>query len=116
MNVNKLIIDTLKPLVPDVEPDDYEGENTTYITFNYADDRAVLFGNDEPLIDEVDMQIHLFCPHSFNVKNLKKQIRLALFGAGFTYPIITEFYEKDTKTTHIIYECSMSGATEREAL
>ena len=26
MNVNKLIIDTLKPLVPDVEPDDYEGE------------------------------------------------------------------------------------------
>ena len=40
-------------------------KNTTYITFNYADDRAVLFGNDEPLIDEVDMQIHLFCPHSF---------------------------------------------------
>ena len=114
MNLNSLIINTLKPLVPDVVPNFYGGTATKYISFNCLGDEAVLFADNEPKINEVEMQIHLFCPLTFNSIALKKKIRLALFGVGFTYPTIDEAYETDTKLVHTVFECSMSGATERE--
>lgn len=112
MNVNKLIIDTLSPLVPDVVPMAYTGTNDTYITFNYEDDRGEVFADDEPLIDIAYLQIHLFCSGNFNT--LKKQIRSKLFGAGFSYPAITTLYEEDTKKYHIIFQCSIEGNSETE--
>ena len=71
MNVNKLIIDTLKPLVPDVVPTKYTGTNTTYITFNYEDDRAVEFADDTPIID-VAICKFIFCPRTFNFNKFKE--------------------------------------------
>lgn len=112
MNVNKLIIDTLKPLVPDVVPTKYTGTNTTYITFNYEDDRAVEFADDAPIIDVAYTQIHLFCPRTFNFNNLKKQIRSALFKAGFSYPSVTILYEDETEINHIIFQCEIEGEPE----
>ena len=114
MNVNKLIIDTLKPLVPDVVPDVYTGTNKTYITFNYADDRAAIFADNEPQIDIASMQIHLFMPDTLNPMTLKKQIRSKLFRAGFSYPEITRVHEDDTKLNHIIFECDIEGEPESE--
>lgn len=114
MNVNKLIIDTLKPFVADVVPTKYTGTNTTYIVFNYEDDRAKLFADDKPIIDVAYMQIHLFCPRTFNFQNLKKQVRSALFKAGFSYPSIQTFYEDDTETNHIVFQCEIEGQSEVE--
>lgn len=114
MNVNSLVINALSPLVSDVEPDNYKGDATTYITFNYSDDRAVEFADDIPIMDMAYLQIHLFCPEKFNFQTLKKQIRSRLFGAGFSYPQISSFYEDESKTNHIIFECSIEGQSETE--
>lgn len=114
MNVNTLIIDTLKPLIPDVVPTKYTGTNTTYITFNYEDDRAGTFADDEPQEDVAYMQIHLFCPRTYNINKVKKQIRSRLFKAGFSYPRVTVLYEDDTETNHIVFQCEIEGNTEAE--
>ncbi|RDU22760.1 hypothetical protein [Anaerosacchariphilus polymeriproducens] len=112
MNVNSLIINTLKPIVSAVYPNKYSGTEQTYITFNYADDRAVEFADDTPQIDKSNIQIHLFTPNDY--MELKKQIRLKLFQGGFSYPSITDLYEDDTKLNHIIFECEITGNSETE--
>lgn len=114
MNVNSLIIKTLKPLVPDVVATKYTGTNETYITFNYEDDRGEVFADDEPLIDVAYMQIHLFCPRAFNFNQLKKQIRSALFKVGFSYPEVQPLYEDDKEINHIVFFCSIEGEPEVE--
>lgn len=114
MNVNKLIIDTLTPLVTDVVPTKYNGTATTYITFNYEDDRAVEFADDTPITDVAYLQIHLWCPRTYNFYSKKAQIRKALFKAGFSYPQITTLYEDDTEINHIIFQCEIEGQSETE--
>ena len=114
MNVNGLIVSTLKPLVPDVFPGHYTGTLPTYIVFNYADDRGEVFADDEPQNDIAYLQIHLFCPGKFNYMTLKKQIRSALFEAGFSYPSVTTLYETDTDKNHIVFQCEIDGLSERE--
>jgi len=116
MNVNKLIIDTLTPTgyVPNFGT--YKGTLSTYITFNYADDRAVSYADDEPQIDVASVQIHLFIPRTIPYSTLKKQIRSKLFKAGFTYPVITILEENDTEKFHIIFECEIEGNTESEVI
>lgn len=122
MNVNKLILDTLKPLGHPVVFNIYEGEwidgkfvkKDIYITFNYEDERGELFADDEPITDIAYLQIHLFAPINFNFMSLKKQIRSRLFRAGFSYPTITTIYEEETKTNHLVYQCSIEGASETE--
>ena len=110
MDVEQKIKDILEPIIPDVKQDVYTGTKTLYIVFNYADDRCVLYANNEPQIDVAYMQIHLFAP--MNPTILRKKIRAALFKGGFTYPQVTPLYEKDTKTYHTIFECSITGAPE----
>lgn len=121
MNVGKLIINALQPLIPNPNPDIptvafnvYKGTEKPYITFNYADDRAVRFKDNKPDIDRASMQIHLFIPEPINYMTLKKQIRSRLFGAGFTYPQVSEIYESATKLNHIVFECEIAGESERE--
>lgn len=121
MNVNKLIKDTLQPLIPNVNtllptvsPNVYTGTEKTYITFNYEDDRAIDFADDTPQTDIATIMIHLFTPTNYMA--LKKQIRLKLFQAGFSYPSITEFYETDTKLNHIVFQCEIEGQSESEEI
>lgn len=114
MNVNNLIISTLSPIVADVVPTKYTGTATTYITFNYEDDRGVAFADDTPIADVAYLQIHLFCPRTSNYHSKKTQIRKALFNAGFSYPQITSLYEDETETNHIIFQCEIEGNSETE--
>lgn len=114
MNVNNLIISTLSPLVTDVVPTKYTGSATNWITFNYTDDTAIDYADDTPQDDVASLQIHLFCPRTFNFNTLKKQIRSRLFGAGFSYPEVTVLYEDDTEVNHIIFECEIEGNSETE--
>jgi hypothetical protein len=118
MNVNSLIISTLKPLVSTVVPNNYSGTADTYIVFNYADDRGGTFADDMPQDDIASIQIHLFCPGKFDYMTLKKQIRSKLFEAGFSYPSVQTFYEKGSTPSadknHIVFECEIEGQSETE--
>lgn len=123
MNVNSLITGALQPLMPnpDIKTPTvafgmYRGAETTYINFNYANDSAILYADNEPYLDVASVQVHLFIPRTVNHMTLKKQIRSKLFKAGFTYPVVTTLEENDTDKFHIVFECEIEGNSESEVI
>ncbi|MEL7568952.1 MAG: hypothetical protein AAGU14_00145 [Eubacteriaceae bacterium] len=114
MNVNKLIDDTLSPLGYPVDYISYAGSADRYFTYNYADDRAELYADNEPINDVAYMQIHFFSPKTFNHMQVKKQVRKSLYNAGFSYPRISSFYEDDTGMNHLVFECEIEGISDIE--
>ena len=114
MNVNPIIINALMPEGLPIAPGIYTGTADKYYTFNYEDDRGDVYADDTPQIDVASIQIHLFVPLGFDYIALKKRTRSRLFGAGFSYPVITELDEKDTKKKHIIFQCEIDGQSETE--
>ena len=99
-----------------LEPGIYDGDKTTYVTYNEADNRAAEFGDSDALERVVSLQIHYFMP-MYKTNTLKKQsymnalnsIRDALFVGGFSYPEVTIRAETDADPAanvwHIIFEC-----------
>lgn len=99
-----------------LEPGIYDGDKTTYVTYNEADNRAAEFGDSDALERVVSLQIHYFMP-MYKTNTLKKQsymialnsIRDALVVGGFSYPEVTIRDEKDADPAanvwHIIFEC-----------
>lgn len=109
MNVNPLILSALTSLSPiPIEPNRYKGTATTYIVFNYADERPVVSGNDYDLIDTTTVQVHYFTKG--NPQTNKKAIRRLLRAAGFTIINTQEFYETETEYNHVVVECEIDGA------
>lgn len=107
MTINQTIKKALEPFGYPVKPDLYTGPEKKWITFNEADNRAVMHGNNRPLGDLVSMQIHFFLPLTENYLKERREIRKALLNAGFTYPVITMLTEDDTGYRHIIFECEI---------
>lgn len=114
MTVNEKIRNALAGFALPVTADFFGGGEEEYVTFNYADDRAAAFADDVPILVEADLQIHYFLPADKNYLKNKKEIRKALFGAGFTYPAVTEFTEPDSNVRHIIFECRIENDDETE--
>ena len=117
MNVNKLIIDTLSPIgypVAYIKYTPFSGETPSnkYITFNFADDRGINFADDVPQSGLISVQIHFFAPLNFNHIAIKKDIRVRLFNAGFTYPEIITLTENDNGIIHLVYECEIEVESE----
>lgn len=108
MNVNPIIIGALSPLGLPVVPNVYEGDSEEYIVFNYADERPIISGNDTDLIDRTTIQVHYFTKS--NPQQNKKAIRRLLRAAGFIIISTDEFYEDDTRFTHVVVEAEIDGA------
>ena len=99
-----------------LEPGIYDGDKTTYVTYNEADNRAAEFGDSDALERVVSLQIHYFMP-MYKTNTLKKQsymialnsIRDALVVGGFSYPEVTIRSGTDADPAanvwHIIFEC-----------
>ena len=106
MNVNPLIETALASLNLPVEPDVYIG-TADHITYNYSDERPALHADDTDRLDETTVQVHYFTrgnPHP-----TKKAIRRLLKAAGFSIVTTQQFYEDDTKYTHVVVEVSING-------
>lgn len=94
-----------------VYPDTYNGKDEAYFVFNYntiPDD----FGNNQPNHERALIQVHLFCPHGFNSVQLRKDVKLALLHAGFTYPYTTNASDEDGQ--HWVFEFQVAEATDGE--
>lgn len=102
MNVNKLIIDTLRPLGLDVRYREYSGSNPTYITFfeiqNYNED----YSEDENETEVHSIQVDLWSKS--DVTQLKKDIKQALEKVFYDVTF-NDLYESDTKVFHIAFRC-----------
>ncbi len=112
MTVNQIIIEALEPFGYPCKPDTYSGSEKKYFTFNHADERGADFGDNQPGCIKHSMQIHFFLPMQENYIAEKKEIRKALFSAGFTYPVITELTEPENNIRHIVYECDITEERE----
>lgn len=110
MTVNKIIKTALMPFGIPITTDFYGGGKDEYFTFNYADDRAVDFGDNAPTHVVAYMQIHYFLPMDKDYLSMKKKIRRALFEAGFTYPDVTEITESNIR--HLIFSCNIENEDE----
>lgn len=111
MTVNEKIVQALSSFEIPITADFFGGGKKEYFTFNYASDRAENFGDDKPLNAVASMQIHYFLPVEKDYLSIKKQIRNALFAAGFTYPVVTHLTE-DKKIRHLIFECEIENDDE----
>lgn len=85
-----------------VSEDEYRGEVKEYIVVNYADERPALEADDEPLMDEVIIQVHHFFKGASTIT--KKKIRKLIRQADYTVINTEQFFENDTKYTHRVFE------------
>ena len=107
MTTFEKIVEAVKPFGYPYEPDVYRGSETErWITYNYSDDYASEFADDEPAVVIATVQVHLFLPIREDFYKIKQQIRKALFAQGFTYPEVTVLAENET-IRHIIFECDI---------
>lgn len=107
MNINPIVISALTPLGLPVSPNVYEGTATDYIIFNYSDERPAVNADDTDILDETSIQVHYFTKG--NPQANKKAIRRLLRAGGFSIGATREFYESDTKYTHVVVEASIDG-------
>ena len=112
MTANQIIINALKPFGYPCKPNFYNGGEKKYFTFNYADERGADYGDNQPGCILSSMQIHFFLPMKENCIKEKKEVRKALFKAGFTYPVVIEITEEENSTRHIVYECDITEERE----
>lgn len=107
MNINPLIISALSSLNMPVYANVYTGTATEYITFNYADERPVVYADDVDELDETTIQVHYFTKG--NPQTNKKAIRRLLRQADFSIQSTQEFYETDTGYTHVVVYAVIDG-------
>lgn len=105
--INEKIVNVLVEFInkDDIKYLTYTGTSDTYAVFNMAADKGTNFSDDEPEDIESSIQVHIFTKKPAEYKRLRNSVREALFKAGFSYPALTEIYEKETKIYHVIYEC-----------
>lgn len=102
MNINELVIDTLRPIGLDVRYRVYSGSNSTYITFfemNNIDDD---YSDEENETEVHSIQIDLWS--SKDTTELKKKIKQTL-KSNFVDVTYKDLYEPDTKIFHIAFRC-----------
>lgn len=102
MSIESIIKTALSPLSIPVKPDGYIGEATEYTTYNY-DTSGGGYGDDKPMHEVYSVQVHYFCPLSFNSVAKRTQLKQLLFAADFSWPDMTDATDEDGQ--HWVFEC-----------
>lgn len=113
MNINKLIIDTLRPLDVDIRYRVYSGSNPTYITFFEMNNMDDDYSDSENETEIHSIQVDLFSKS--DPTDLKINIKQAL-KSRFEDVTYQDFYETDTKTFHIAFRCYFYEEKESELI
>lgn len=114
MNVNPLVMAALAPLKLPIFPNVWRARRKdetppdSYFVFDYEDERPLLMVGDVQAADVTYFRVHLFT-RSADVQAMKKETRRALRLAGFSVCATAEFYEVDTKYTHIVVSLCIDG-------
>lgn len=100
MNINKLIIDTLKDTNVPVVFQVYNGSENTYITFSEYLQQGEQFGDDEETSTGHYIQVNVWSKGNYN--KVVDQVKKSLKEKKFIRKYETELYESDTKIYHKI--------------
>lgn len=98
MNLNKLIIDTLKPLNIPVSFQIYAGTATTYITFIEYLQQGEFFSEDDEELTGHYVQVDVWSKSDYT--SIVKQVKELLENVGFKRTNEVDLYESDTKFFH----------------
>lgn len=96
--INKLIINTLKPLSVPVCFQKYTGKANTYITFHEYIESGEFFEEDEEVFTGHYIQVDVWSKDDYTV--LAKSIKDLLQTVGFKRLDEADLYEKDTDLYH----------------
>lgn len=102
MSIDEKIVAAVSPIVPEVYPIAYEGNDLTFCTFNYSEIRE-LHASSKPHRTRYLVQLHLLLPAGAPCAELKLRLCRALYHAGFTYPGIEN--ASDSSQQHYVLEC-----------
>lgn len=102
MTIDEILVSTLSPIVPELEPNRYSGTATEYLVWNYNILPSV-FADSRPHAARYLVQVHWFLPHEVNPVEKRAEICQSLFDAGLTYPSIINASDKDGQ--HYVFEC-----------
>lgn len=98
MNINKAIIDVLKPLNIPVSFQIYTGTADPYITFFCYLENGELFADDMQKGTGYYIQVDLWSKNNYTTT--VEQIKSVMGQAGFSFLSATDLYENDTKIYH----------------
>lgn len=96
--INKLVIDTLKPLGIPVGFQKYSGKANTYITFHEYLASGEEFEEDQESFTGHYIQVDVWSKADYGI--LVKNIKVRLLEAGFKRMDEADFYEEDTGIYH----------------
>lgn len=96
--INKLIMDTLKPLNLPVANLRYAGTASTYITFFTYNEQGEAWAENKEIATGFYMQVDVWSNGDFTA--LVEQAKTLLEGAGLSRTYATEMFEVDTKIYH----------------
>lgn len=96
--INKLIINTLKPLNIPVCFQRYSGKSETYITFHEYLETGEEYEDDEESLTSHYIQIDVWSKSDYT--SLVKEVKNLLITAGFQRLNEADLYEEDTKIYH----------------
>lgn len=107
MSIEERVVQVAKQFgLPCAHPN-YDGEEKTFLTFNISV-VPMNYADDGPEHEKWLIELHLFAPVGQNTRRLRKELRQAIFDAGFTYPDQTDASEAYKKTDgseqHIIFD------------
>ncbi|HEX9060410.1 MAG TPA: hypothetical protein VF941_09545 [Clostridia bacterium] len=98
MSVNKLIIDTLKPLNTPVSFQAYSGTASTYITFFIYNELGEAYSENKEKATGFYVQVDIWSKTDYT--QLAKDVKTAMENAGFKRTSGADLYESETETYH----------------
>ena len=96
--MNKLIKDTLSPLMIPVEFQNYDGNEDTYITFFCYNEKGELFADNIEIGTGFYIQVDVWSKGNYT--DIVVQTRGLLENVGFRRTSSIDLYEKDTNVYH----------------
>lgn len=112
MSVNQVIENTLCKIVPNIWPlvCPEESAPDEYVVYNPEVDVPDDFGDNEAGTWILYMQVHFYTRKNYLKK--RKEIRKALYLAGFSISDITTIYEKESRYYHLCFSCNIEETME----
>ncbi|RXI64464.1 hypothetical protein [Clostridium tetani] len=96
--MNKLIMDTLKPLKIPVSFQRYTGRKDTYITFHEYFTGGEEYEDDNEVLTAHYVQVDIWSKTDYT--NIVKEVKEKLVSVGFKRLNEADLYEKDTRIYH----------------
>ena len=101
MTVDEALMSALSTILPTF-PNKYTGELLEYIVYDYTVVPSV-FADHAPRAARYLVNVHHYLPEKADPTATRITISHALFGAGFTWPYITNASDNDGQ--HYVFEC-----------